>query len=186
MPSYLSSTQTGGVIRESASASSATGDASMQVRGWNSVSSAASSWSSRAMTRRPADVPGEHPGPLDVGEVAVERARDARLQVALPEADAQLAREHLDHGTGGVRVAALAAGPVRASPLAAAPRAAAMAANASATSVQRGRFADRHVAGGLEHVADGLTQVRRAVVGRAQAQRRGAGPRGGLGREPCA
>ena len=41
--------------------------------------------------RGPADVPGEHRRPLDGREVAPERARDGRLEVALAQADAQLA-----------------------------------------------------------------------------------------------
>ena len=53
--------------------------------------------------RRPADVAGQHPGPLDGVERAVERLRDRRLDEALAKADPQLAGEHLDDGRGGPR-----------------------------------------------------------------------------------
>ena len=48
MPSYLSSTQTSGPRRRMISAASSAGEASMNLSGWNRVSSASASWSSRA------------------------------------------------------------------------------------------------------------------------------------------
>jgi hypothetical protein len=45
----------------------------------------------------PADVAGEHAGPLHRGKVTLEGRRDGLVEVALAQADAQLATEDGDH-----------------------------------------------------------------------------------------
>ena len=52
------------------------------------------------------DVAGQHPGPLDVVERAVEGLRDGRLDQPLAEADAEVAAEDLDDVLRGQRVGA--------------------------------------------------------------------------------
>ena len=55
---------------------------------------------------QPADVAGQHAGPLDVLDRAVERLGDRGLYQALAQPDAQLATEHLDDGLRRERVGA--------------------------------------------------------------------------------
>ena len=123
--------------------------------------------------RGPADVAGEHAGPLDGREVALECLGDARLQVALAEADAQLAAEHLDHGPRGLRVATLQQRPRRCRLGRRATRRR-DGRERVRDLPQRGRRAAGPIPGRLEDVADGLAQVRRAVVRGAQVEGRGA------------
>ncbi len=96
MPSYLSSTQTGEPSRVSTSASSATGEASIDFSGRNSASSAARKLVVARKLGRVPQVAGEHARPLDVGNGPIESGSNARLQVPLTQADAQLARQDLD------------------------------------------------------------------------------------------
>ena len=75
------------------SAASSAGEASMNLSGWNSASSASSEPVVAGELGEPADVAGQHPGPLDVVERAVEGLGDGRLDEALAQADPQLAAE---------------------------------------------------------------------------------------------
>ena len=96
MPSYLSSTQTVGPSRPMISAASSAGDASMNLSGWNRASSALAERVVAGQHGRPADVAGEHPGPLHVVERPVEGLGDGRLEEPLAQADPQLAGQDLD------------------------------------------------------------------------------------------
>ena len=96
MPSYLSSTQTSGPRRVRISAASSAGEASMNLSGWNSASSAEPEPVLAREHGRLADVAGEHPRPLHVVERPLERLRDRRLEQPLAQADPQLAGQDLD------------------------------------------------------------------------------------------
>ena len=78
----------------------------MNLSGWKSASEAVARRVVAGEAGQPADVADEHPRPLDVVERPVEGARDAGLDEALAQADAQVAAEHLDDVLGGHRVGA--------------------------------------------------------------------------------
>ena len=177
MPSYLSSTQTGGGRRASASASSATGEASIDLRGWKSASSALARASVARQHGGAADVPAEHAGPLHGLELAPEGGRDAGLEVTLAQADAQLAGEDGRQVARRERVGSArgARRGWRAWPRCRAPPARA--------SKRGGRLQERERAAGrwargrrsARRSPDRGAEVRGAVVGGAQGARLGAG-----------
>ena len=93
----------------------------MNFSGWNSVSSASPSRSSRASAAVAPDVAGQHPRPLDVVERPVERLRDRRLEQTFAQADPQLAGQHLDDVLRGQRVGSAPAARGRSRPCAPGP-----------------------------------------------------------------
>ena len=149
------------------SAASSAGEASMNLSGWNSASSASPSRSSRASCGQPADVAGQHAGPLDVVERPVEGLRDGGLDQALAQPDPQLAAEHLDDATWRSAGPSGRGGRAGSPPCAAGPEATSIAANAAATS------------GSV-----GLVVGRRRVAGRRSGRPRRRGPGRSAGRRP--
>ncbi len=118
-------------------------------------------------------VAGQHAGHLDVGQLGIERGRYGRLEMALAESDAHVAREDLDHRARHGRVAArqqrgqrsrLRGGPARLGHLG--ERLGDLGQRRLV--LRRGRVAVRR-----EEVVDGPTQVGRFVVSRAQRSRLG-------------
>ena len=159
------------------SAASSAGEASMNLSGWNRAIAASPSRSSRASDRRPADVAGEHPGPLDGVERPLERLGDRRLEEALAQPDPELAAEHLDDGAGRAaattrreqRLEERRPWPRRPTP----PRS---PRTPRATSSRVGSPAGSGAWPGLgEHLADRGRDVGRAVVGAAEGVGVGAG-----------
>ena len=106
MPSYLSSTQTGVPSRATTSATSAAGEASIDLSGRKSVSSASSRRSSRASSAVWPRSPVSMPAHCTAGSGRPNAAAIAGLQVALAEADAHVATHDLDEVLGDQRVAA--------------------------------------------------------------------------------
>ena len=134
MPSYLSSTQTGGGRRASASASSTTGDASMTLSGWKSARRALSSASARASSAVAPMSPVSMPAHWTAASSRPNALAIAGLEVALAQADAQLAREDRGDVAPGQRVAALEERRAGSHCFASRPRAAATDSKAAATS----------------------------------------------------
>ena len=128
MPSYLSSTQTGGRIRRSASASSATGEASIDLSGWKSVSRALASASWRASTAVRPMSPVSMPAQRTSARSRSKAAATADFQVTRAQADAQLTAQDGHHVACRQRVSSGAAARLMTSRLASMPRAAATAA----------------------------------------------------------
>ena len=76
----------------------------MNLIGWNSDEAGVVEPVVAGELGHPADVAGQHPGPLDRVERPVERLRDRRLDEALAEPDPELARQDLDDVLRGQRV----------------------------------------------------------------------------------
>ena len=178
MPSYLSSTQSGGLMPGQRLC--LVGDRRGQHRLERMEEGQA-----RALERvaagqqgRPPDVSAEHAGPLHGGQVTLEGGRDGGLQVALTQADAQLAAEDGHEVAGRERVGTpQQPGHDLALGFAAAGRSEGLVAGRDLDQGQR-RLVRRGLVAGLgEELADGRAQVGGAVVGRPQGAIIGAGHR---------
>ena len=143
----------------------------MNFSGWNNASSASSSRSSRASVARRPDVAGQHPGPLDRVERAVEGTGDGGVDEALAQADAELAAGDLDDGLGGRRVGPLE--QVLQQPGLCRGTAGRLDRLECGRYLRQRRAAGRirRVAMSRQHVLDGEAQVGVAVVGRAEVCR---------------
>ena len=134
MPSYLSSTQTSGPRRRDdlGGVLGRRGEHELErmEQGQLGVVQAVVA----GQLGEPADVAGQHAGPLHVVERAVEGLGDGRLDEALAQADPQLAAEDLDDALGRRPDRSVRAGRGGGRPCAAGPEAASIAANAAATS----------------------------------------------------
>ena len=106
MPSYLSSTQTVGPepLQDLRGVLGGRGEHELQRVEEGQLGAVEAALA--CQLRRPADVAGEHPGPLHRVERAVESLRQRRLDQPLAEPDAKLAGEDANDAAGGLRVGA--------------------------------------------------------------------------------
>ena len=96
MPSYLSSTQTSGPSRRDDLGGVLGRRGEHELERVEQRQLGVAELVVAGQLGQPADVAGQHAGPLDVVERAVERLGDRGLDEALAQPDAQLAAEHLD------------------------------------------------------------------------------------------
>ena len=170
MPSYLSSTQTGVPSRLSTSASSATGEASIDLSGRKRTSSASPRRSSRASAavwpRSPVSMP-VHCTSASWRSKALAIAA-SRWPSRRPMRSSPLSTLITERAVSGSQRSSSARSGTA---FAAAPRAAAISANAASTSGSVGGSPDGHVIVLGEQVAHRLAEVGGLVVGSAERSR---------------
>ena len=160
-------------MRARTSASSATGEASIDLSGWKSASRAVRERVVARQQRGAPDVPGEHARPLDGGHVPLEGPGDGRLQVALAQADAQLAAQDGHDGPRAERVGARQQrreeGPLgRGTP----GRGEGLVRRGHLAQAERGSRGRGAGGAGREELPDRDAQVRGAIVGRPHGRPR--------------